>query len=73
MVWWTVAKIKQLSTARITAWGGAKFLFGTGLGLLLATYLQEYVSVSFWQVSGWVLITVSTVMGLVTIWPIFRE
>ena len=71
MVWWTVAKIKQLSTARVTAWAGAKFLFGAGLGLLSATYLQEYVS--FWQVSGWVLIVVSTVMGLAAIHPIFRE
>ena len=71
MVWWTVAKIKQLSTARVTVWAGAKFLWGTGLGLLLATYLQEYVP--FWQVSGWALIIVSTAIGIVTIYPIFKE
>lgn len=71
MVWWTVEKIKQLSTARLAAWAGAKFLLGTGLGLLLATYLQEYMS--FWRVCGWVLIIVAAIMGLVTICPIFKE
>ena len=71
MVWRTIERIKQLSTPRLTAWAGAKFLLGTGLGLLLATHAQEYLY--FWQVCGWVLIIVATVMGLVTICPIFKE
>jgi hypothetical protein len=73
MILWSVEKIKQLSTLRVTAWAGAKFLLGTGIGLLLATYLQPHMSVSFWLVAGWALIVVAAVMGLSTIYPIFKK
>ena len=35
MVWWTVAKIRQLSTARVTAWAGAKFLIWDRIGFAI--------------------------------------
>ena len=73
MILWSVEKIKQLSTLRVTVWAGAKFLLGIGLGLLLATYLKSHVSVSAWLVSGWALVVVSSVMGLLTIYPIFKK
>ena len=73
MSWWIIGRIKELSTPRIMTWGAAKFLFGLGLGLLLTTYLQTDVSVSAWQVSGWVLIIVSAVMGLGAMYPIFKN
>jgi hypothetical protein len=73
MIWSSVGRIKQLSTLRVTTWAGAKFLLGTGIGFLLATYLQPHMSVSFWLVAGWALIIVAAVMGLLTVYPIFKE
>ena len=44
----------------------AKFLFGVGLGVLLANYLRGYN----WQLYGWLLIIVSLLLHLPAIYKV---
>jgi hypothetical protein len=73
MILWSVEKIRQMSALRVTMWAAAKFLLGAGLGVLLATYLQSHVSAPVLRISGWGLVIIAVIAGLLTIYPIFKR
>jgi hypothetical protein len=73
MILWSVEKIRQMNALRVTMWAAAKFLLGAGLGMLLATYLRSHASESVLLISGWALVIIAVITGLLTIYPIFKR
>jgi hypothetical protein len=52
-----VEKFRKLPLSILILHISGKFLFGVGLGLLLASYLQQYD----WQLYGWVMIVIALI------------
>ena len=46
-----------------------KFLFGVGLGLLLASYLQQYD----WQLYGWIIIVIALITQIPGAYLLLRK
>lgn len=69
---WCVKKIDKLRKANasvIMSWAMGKFLFGLGLGVLLATYLP----LVHWSIHGWWLIVLGIVVSIPACLVVFRK
>ena len=61
-------KFKKLPRPLLTAHIFCKFLFGVGLGILLASYL-EYE----WKLLGWLLIILSLIIAIPSTYRILKK
>jgi F0F1-type ATP synthase assembly protein I len=62
-------RIKKQGSFTLFCWVFAKFLFGVGLGLLLAEYFRGYS----WTQMGWLLIFISIVLGVLVAMKVFGK
>lgn len=62
-------RIKKQSLSTVFCWVFAKFLFGVGLGLLLAEYLVGYN----WTNIGWLLILISIIISIPALKAVFGK
>ena len=64
-----IEKLKKLPKSLLVAHIASKFIFGVGLGALLAGYLREYN----WRLYGWLLIILSLIVAIPSTYSIFKK
>lgn len=65
-------KLYKGGPAVLFTWAAAKFLFGVGLGVLLATYFPDAPK-DGWEIWGWTLILFSLVVSIPALRAVFNN
>ena len=68
-----IKKMKSMSTKVLMAYALGKFLGGLGIGILLVSYLPDAMTNESWINTGWVVIGIAIIIGIVILREIYRK
>ena len=64
-------KIKSMHTSNFIFWVFGKFLFGLGIGILLATYYWN--PLGYWIIAGWLVIVFAIIITIPAFITVFHK